>query len=148
MKRILAYVLSIAVILSCLAGGAVSAEDVVVIAHPAVPAETITRYEAHDIFAGDIRLWKNGDRVIVFDLEPKTEAKEAFYRFIGRSTSRMKSIWMKNLLSGEGGPPQALESESAVLSRVRSTPGAIGYVRASLLDGTVKVLARVPREEE
>ena len=148
MKRLSAYVPLLAGILAfapCVAG---AAEEVVVIAHPSVPVETITKYEAHDIFAGDIHLWKNGERVVVFDLESKTAVKESFYRFIGRSTSRMKSIWMKHLLSGEGGPPRSLESETEMLERVGETPGSIGYVSATVADGTVKVLARISAEEE
>jgi ABC-type phosphate transport system substrate-binding protein len=114
--------------------------QVAVIANPSVPVDTITNIELLDFYTRDIRLWNNNKPVIVFDLKPKGEVKETFYEFIGKSTSRMKSIWMKKMLSGEGDPPLALDSEESVLKKVASTRGAIGFVRQDLVTEDVKVL--------
>ena len=83
--------------------------QVAVIANPSVPVDTITNTELLDFYSRDIRLWNNDKPVTIFDLKPKGKIKEIFYAFIGKSTSRMKSIWMKKMLSGEGDPPLALE---------------------------------------
>jgi ABC-type phosphate transport system substrate-binding protein len=115
--------------------------QVAVIANPSVPVDTITNTELLDFYSRDIRLWNNNKPVTVFDLKPKGEVKGAFYAFIGKSTSRMKSIWMKKMLSGEGDPPAALDSEENMLKRVASTPGAIGFVQLKSVTPGVKVLA-------
>ena len=114
--------------------------QVAVIANPSVPVDTITNTELLDFYSRDIRLWNNNKPVTVFDLKPKGEVKETFYAFIGKSTSRMKSIWMKKMLSGEGDPPVALDSEESMLKKVSSTPGAIGFVRLKSVTQGVKVL--------
>lgn len=44
-------------------------------------------------------------------------------------------------------PPEVLASEEAVLRFVAATPGAVGYVRATLADRRVKVLLRLPAAE-
>ena len=131
------------ILLSCcvlFAGAAHARAQVAVIAHPAVPEDSISKSQLLDFYTGDITEWKNGDPVIVLDLQVKSAIKMAFYEFIGKSTSRMKSIWLKKKLSGEGGPPEAFPSEEQVLQKVASTPGAIGFVDLSKVDTHVKTL--------
>ena len=117
--------------------------QVAVIANKSVPLEEISESELLDIYSGDIRWWENGDPVVVFDLEQKTEVKSEFYNFLGKSTSRMKSIWLKKMLSGEGEPPEALKSEEEMLKIVSETVGAIGFISRNRVLPEVKVLALV-----
>ena len=120
-----------------------STAQVAVIANNTVPIETISEAKLLDIYSGDIRWWDNGDPVIVFDLEEKTEVKTEFYNFLGKSTSRMKSIWLKKMLSGEGEPPEALKSEDEMLKIVEKTVGAIGFISKNKVVPEAKVLALV-----
>ena len=122
--------------------------QVAVIANKSVPVDKITRSQLLDFYTRDIRLWENDRPIVVLDLKPKTKIKKEFYKLLGKSTSRMKSIWMKKLLSGEGDPPEALKSEEAVLKKVASTPGAIGYVSQSVVTKEVKVLIIVKSEKK
>jgi len=122
--------------------------QVAVIANPSVPMDTITNTELLDFYTRDIRFWNNKKPVIVFDLKPRGEVKEIFYDFIGKSTSRMKSIWMKKMLSGEGDPPEAVDSETEMIRKVSSTPGSIGFVRQSLVTDKVKVLTIIESKIE
>ena len=117
--------------------------QVAVIANKSVPLEEISESILLDIYSGDIRWWENGDPVVVFDLEQKTEVKTEFYNFLGKSTSRMKSIWLKKMLSGEGEPPEALKSEEEMLKIVSETVGAIGFISRNRVLPEVKVLALV-----
>lgn len=114
--------------------------QVAVIANPSVPVDTITNSELLDFYTRDIRFWNNKKPVIVFDLKPRGEVKEIFYDFLGKSTSRMKSVWMKKMLSGEGDPPEALDTETDMLKKVSSTPGSIGFVKQSIVNQSVKIL--------
>ena len=114
--------------------------QMVIIAHKDVPVEQLTQPQLLDFYTGDIKRWKNKDPVIVFTLKPKTAIQDSFFDLLGRTSSRMKSIWMKNMLSGESDPPESLISESAVLQRVSSTPGAIGFVSQDSINDAVKTL--------
>ena len=130
-------------LLTILLSGAVGMQasaQVAVIAHKSAPQDTLKKSELRDFYTGDIKSWSNGERVVVFDLKPKTESKTAFYKFLGRSATRMKSIWMKKMLSGEGKPPPAMKDELEMLRRVRETPGAVGFVPHDQITDDVKVL--------
>lgn len=105
--------------------------EVAVIVNKSVPVRSIESAQLLDLYTGDIRMWTNGEPVVVVDLKPDTETKNVFYKFLGKSSSRLKSIWMKNMLAGEGNPPESFTDEQLLLQKVASTPGAIGYVDAA-----------------
>ena len=117
--------------------------EVLVIAHPDVPADTLRHHQLVDIYTRDLSFWDGDVRIVVCDLKRKGDTKRVFYAHLGKTTSQMKSIWMRKLLLGEGEPPEALEGEDEVLEFVARTPGAIGYVDASRADGRVKPLVMV-----
>lgn len=123
-----------------LTGAGSAFAQVAVIAHKSVPVNKIEKSELLDFYSGDIRKLSDGEPVVVLDLQPKGEVKETFYKFLGKSTSRMKSIWMKKMLSGEGDPPESIDSEEEMLKKVAATPGAIGFVSQSKVSEDVKVL--------
>jgi ABC-type phosphate transport system substrate-binding protein len=122
--------------------------QVAVIAYKSAPNSEISSSQLLDFYTGDVRYWSNDDPVVVFDLEPKGEIKKAFYNFLGKSTSRMKSIWMKRMLSGEGDPPEALPSEEELLQKVAETKGAVGFISSNKVSDDVKVLAIIEVENE
>jgi len=134
MKLILVFVF---VFLNCAFG------QVAVIANKSVPVDSISKTELLNFYSGDIKEWDNDKPVIVFDLKSKTDTRKQFFEYLGKSSSRMRSIWLKNVLSGEGSPPKALESEASILINVSKTPGAIGFVSDKLVDETVKILALI-----
>ncbi len=118
--------------------------EVAVIANPSVPVNQISRSQLIDIYVGNVREWDNGEPVVLMDLKPKSGVKDAFYDFIGKSSSRVKSIWMRHMLTGEAEPPEALESQKEILDIVTATPGAIGYVDREVVTGNVVTLAVIP----
>lgn len=121
--------------------------QVAVIAHKDVPSDTIKKSELLDFYTGDIKTWSNATPVIVFDLKPKGKIKDLFYNFLGKSSSRMKSVWLKKMLSGEGDPPQALQSQEDLLEKVASTPGAVSYIEQTKVSNQVKVLLVIKKKE-
>jgi ABC-type phosphate transport system substrate-binding protein len=114
--------------------------QVAVIANKDVPVDTITKSELLDLYTLEIGLWDNGQGVTIFDLKPKGEVKDTFYNYLDRTTSRMKSIWMKKLLSSGDDPPQAIETENLMLEKIKNTPGAIGYISIPMVNEEVKTL--------
>ncbi len=119
--------------------------QVAVIAHKAVPADTLSQTQIRDFYTGDVKSWSNKIPVVVFDLKPAGEAKDEFYKLLGKTPSRMKSIWLKKLLLGEGDPPAAMESEEEVLKKVAATPGAIGFVSKAKVTREVKIIMIVEK---
>ena len=124
------------------------AEEIAIIAHIDTPSDSLSKREILDFYTGDIRRWSNDQKVIVFDLKPRSETKEIFYDFLDKSPSRMKSIWMKKMLSGEGDPPESIDTIDEILKRVTETPGSIGYVPRSIVTNNVKVVRVIKPENE
>ena len=121
--------------------------QVVVIAHPAVTLDTLSRSELMDYYTGDLSFWPDDLAVVLLDLKPKNATKETFYDYLGKRPSRLKSIWMKRMLSGEGDPPEAMKSEPEIVEKVASTPGALGFVSRALVTDKVKTLLIIPAEK-
>ena len=124
----------------------ISFSQVAVIAHKSVPVDTIKKSELLDFYTADVKKWINGEKVIVNDLKPKGEVKKIFYKFLGKTPSRMKSIWLRNMLSGEGDPPEALKSEEEMLQKIAATPGAIGFLSHTKVDNNVKTLIVIKKK--
>jgi ABC-type phosphate transport system substrate-binding protein len=121
--------------------------QVAIIANKSVPEELLNSSKILDFYSKDVRTWSNGDPVTVFDLKPKNEVKKTFYEFLGISISRIKSIWLKNMLSGEGDPPKALESEEEMIQKIVETKGSIGYISAEKVNDQIRTLLVIESKE-
>ena len=139
--------LHITVLMLGLACGTTASAQVAVIAHKDVPADSLTKVQLLDFYTGDALSWEDGLEVVVFDLKPKGAVKDAFYAYLGRSSSRMKSIWLKRKLAGEGGPPESFQTEEELLHHVVTTPGAVGFIHTSKVSGDVKILTQIDEGE-
>ena len=140
--------LYIAVLMLGLACATTASAQVAVIAHKDVPANSLTKFQLLEYYSGEELSWPSSDLpVVVFDLKAKGAVKDAFYTYLGRSSSRMKSIWLKRKLAGEGNPPESFQTEEELLHHVASTPGAIGFIHPSKVNGDVKVLIEIDDAE-
>ena len=113
-----------------------------VIAHGSVPVDTLDKKELLQLFSGTKEYWKDGNPVVIMDLSINGRIRDSFYAFLGKPSSRMRSIWLKRKLTGEGELPQSIDSEEELIEKVASTEGAIGFVSTeiALNQNQVKVL--------
>ncbi len=144
--QVVALILAVVVLLSVNAA-AQRSDEVAVIAHLEVPADTIQPQRLLDFYSLDIRNWGGDVPVVVFDLRINGPIRDAFYEYLGKSSARMKSTWLKKMLSGEADPPEALKDEQEMVRRVATTEGAIGYVSRSAVTDSVKVLVTIRLDE-
>jgi ABC-type phosphate transport system substrate-binding protein len=138
----------IVTLLCVLAYPEIVAAQVAVIVHKDAPIDTLDQAQIRDMYSYDVTIWSNKVPVTIFDLKLHSEVREAFYKFLGRTSSRMKSIWLKKLLMGEGNPPEALKSEEEMVKKVGATPGAIGFVSQAKVNGSVKVVTIIQKSEK
>ncbi len=117
--------------------------QVAVIAHKSVPVDSISKSELLDLYTGETSIWRDGEPVVVFDLKKKGKTRKTFYKFLGMSSSRIKSRWLIRMLSGEADPPEYLKSEEELLRKVSTTRGAIGFLDRSKPNGKVKILMTI-----
>ncbi len=121
--------------------------QVAVVANKSVPVDSLAKSELLDLYTGDTSVWSDGEAVVIFDLKEKGETRKLFYKFLGMASSRIKSVWLKRMLSGEADPPQALKTEEELLQKIAATPGAIGFLSQSKQSSDVKTLLMIAKEK-
>lgn len=112
--------------------------QVTVIGHKATSEAPLAAVKVGTIYSLDHTKWGDGTKIVVFD--NASDVKSTFYTGIGKDQLSLKKIWMKKQLTGEAKAPETIGSDEDVVKKVSSTPGAIGYVKASAVTGDVKVL--------
>ncbi len=115
----------------------------VVIVHPDNPAKSVSKKKVSRLLLKELAKWDGGMSAVPIDLDSKSEIRREFSRDVhGRSVASIKNYWQRQIFSGRAVPPPEVANDNAVISHVKSNPGAIGYVSASarLSGAGVKVL--------
>jgi len=116
--------------------------QVSIITNTSSPEMKLDGIKLSNIFSLVITKWENGNKITLFD-NSNGDARTKFYNFISKDPITIKKEWLKKQLMGEGKAPEVLGSDSEVISKVASTPGAIGFVSSSSVNNTVKVLLEI-----
>ena len=138
-RRTIARVLSVLLMAGPLCA---RAEDIVIIVNRdnvnVVDAAFVQR-----VYVGAIKGWPDGKPVLVFDQPEGSDAREIFCTTVlKKSVTNVKAIWSQNIFTGKALPPRIESPDSAIKQVVAANRHAIGYIRASQVDATVKVLGR------
>ncbi|NQD38114.1 phosphate ABC transporter substrate-binding protein [Permianibacter sp. IMCC34836] len=124
-----------------LMAGAVHAE-VAVIVHPG-NAAALSSDDIQKLFLGKIKSFPAGGEATPVNLKEGSAVREQFNQgLLGKSESQVKAYWSQLVFTGKGTPPKELDNDEAVKAFVASTPAGVGYIDASKVDGTVKVVLK------
>lgn len=141
MKTTFAFPLAFAAVLA-LAAGLVRAEGVVLIVNKDNPNVVDAAYVAR-IYTGVLKGWPDGTPVFALDQAEDSEARASFYAtVIGKSAATMRALWSQNIFAGKGLPPKVVSPDLEMKRLVAANRNAVGYVLASQIDGSVKVIGR------
>lgn len=119
--RLLRPVLALALVL-----GMACAEDVLV-AHPSVPIDAVDQVTLRDVFLGRRTTWPNGLRVVVV-LVREGDASQRLASELGKTPQQLTNWWKRLVFTGEGNMPEQVEGGPALIARVASLPGSIGWI--------------------
>ena len=118
------------------------AEEIVVIVHPE-RAATLSADQLAQIYLKQRRYWGDGERIVAVNLESASAVRGAFARaLLGQSPAQLSVYWNRQYFLGVM-PPATLASDEAVKQFVAREKRAIGYIRASALDASVRVAFRL-----
>ena len=124
-------------------------------APPAVPDDTIaiivnqsntiddlSLKELRTVFLGERSHWPNGRRITLVMMDPGLSERKAVLRDICHmNETEFSRHFLQGLFTGEVFvSPKTLSTSVGVRKFVFNVPGAIGYLRASDVDGTVKAI--------
>ncbi len=109
---------------------AATAQAVEVIAHPSVGTSRLTLVQAKALFGMRQTRWPDGQRAWVFVLPDHHPTHTAFSKeVLSLYPFQLRQSWDRQVYSGMGQAPIEVATEEEMLERIRTTPGAIGYVR-------------------
>jgi len=112
-----------------------------VIAHPATPEDSIPRASLRAILGMRLQRWPGETPVKVFVLADEVPEHATFSKSVLQVfPQQLRMAWDRQVFSGQGQYPEVVASPQEMLARVASTPGAIGYVKASEVTPNVRVL--------
>jgi ABC-type phosphate transport system substrate-binding protein len=115
--------------------------DVVAVVSAKSGITNLTKTELADIFLGRVSRFPNGVQAVPVDQAEDAPARALFYAQVaGRSAAQMKAYWAKIIFTGRGQPPQEIHSNAELKRRIAQDPAAIGYIDASLVDDTIRVV--------
>jgi hypothetical protein len=84
----------------------------------------------------------SGNKVILFNLSLDDLVTEKFYSGLGTTFGKIKKVWLRAKLTGNGNLPKNVSSEE-MLKEIASTEGAIGFISADKVNSEVKVLLKI-----
>ncbi len=101
-----------------------------VIVNHSVSEHAISLKKLRAIFAMKLRFWGEGQAITVFVLANDDPIHGAFCKkILNIFPNQLESVWYRQIYTGTGQAPIEVASESELIERVKSTPGAIGYIK-------------------
>ncbi len=95
------------------------------------------------VYTGTIKGWPDGSPVFALDQPDDSEARQLFCTTILRkSVANVRAIWSQNIFTGKAFPPRVTTADGEMKRIVANNRNAIGYIRASQVDSSVRVVAR------
>lgn len=115
-----------------------------VIVSTKVPGDSISVEQLADVYSLKKANWTNNIQVVPINREASSVEREKFSAAVLHlSPQEMAEYWNRLRFQGKL-PPLIQTSDQAVLSFVRSVPGAIGYINDHQKPSGVKILLRIP----
>lgn len=117
-------------------------DSLAIIVNHANPVDNLSSAELRAVFLGERSHWPNGRRITLVMMEPGQPERDTVLRDVCRmSESDFRRRFLQGLLTGEVlVSPKTLSTPVGVRKFVFNVPGAIGYLRPSDADDSVKVI--------
>jgi ABC-type phosphate transport system substrate-binding protein len=133
--------------------GGAAEQALAIIVNQSNPVENFSLDELRKIFLGERSHWPNGRRITLVMLDTTQPERKVVLRDIyGMSEKDFNNHFIQGVFTGAVFvSPKTLANPADVRKFVFNVPGAIGYVRASDVDSSVKVLrvdGRLPEDKD
>jgi phosphate transport system substrate-binding protein len=117
-------------------------EAIAIIVHRSNPMDNLSFAELRRIFLVERQTWPHGRKITVVLREPgQAERSQALALITGLTAAEFdKHVLFQTFRGNIGWGPRSIRSAEAMKKFVYNAPGAIGHVRLSEVDATIKVL--------
>ena len=117
-------------------------EPLVIVVNRSNPVDDLSFAELRRIFLGNRSYWANGRRITLVMRDPGEPERKTILRDVcGMNEDQLNTHFLHGLYTGEIlVSPKILSTPTGVRKFIFNVPGAIGYLRISDVDNTVKVV--------
>ena len=131
----------ILILMATLLNAQFAAAEVAVIVNPSNSA-SMSNEDVAKLYLGKTKKFTDGNNAVPLDRKEGSGIRVQFMEaVVGKDESQMKSYWSRLIFTGKGIPPKIIESDQEVKELVSRNPDIIGYIDASAVDDSVKVVA-------
>ena len=117
------------------------AEVDTVVVNPNVNEQAISKNALRVIFGMRLQTWPDGMPIKVFVLPDDNPAHNDFSKeILNVFPYQLRAAWDRLTFSGTGQAPIEVRTEEEMLTKIATTPGAIGYLRGAMVNDHVHVL--------
>ena len=101
----------------------------------------LDKIDIEQIFLGKKSVFPDGAKAIPVDQNEDSAVRDAFNeKILGKTSSQLKAYWSRLIFTGKGTPPKEAGNDADVVKLVSENPNLVGYVKASAVNGSVKVV--------
>ncbi len=121
---------------------AASEQNLAIVVNVSNPTENLSMAELRKIFLGERSHWPNGRRITLVMIEPGHPERAAVLGLIYKMNEKdFDNHFLHGLFTGEVFvSPKTLATPVGVRKFIFNVPGAIGYLRTSDVDSSVKIV--------
>jgi ABC-type phosphate transport system substrate-binding protein len=111
------------------------------IAHQNTPVSSLTMPQIKSLFFKRNAYWSDGTQVTLVALQTGDPAHERFaLKMLNSLEFNLEQAWRRAHFAGQLNPVIRVDSFTALIEKVASTPGAIGYMPAQNRENRVKII--------
>lgn len=119
--------------------------EVAVIVHPSAGFDSLSEDDVSRLFLGKSKSFPNGSAATPVNQNEGSAVRDKFNEGVcKKNASQYKAYWSQLVFTGKGTPPKDVGDDAAVKAAVAANPAMIGYIDASAVDASVKVVFKVP----
>lgn len=123
--------------------------EIVIIGHPELNVGNLDTESIRNLYLGERSSLPNGmPAVPVNHVKGSPDRDQFFSSVLSMNEKSHKRHWKRMQATGTSYKPQEVSSYEALIEEISSTPGSIGYINASEVPATVKVLMKVSAPSE
>lgn len=137
------------VILAVVAGWRLPAaadDSFVIVVNSSNSVGNLSATELQKIFLGEKNRWPDGKHILVLMAAPGSPERAAVLKKVYKmSESEYVKFFIQASFTGDvSAPPKDVSSSTQMKQLIAENPGAVGYLKQSDADGSVKVVSTLP----
>jgi hypothetical protein len=141
MTRLYSLGLALGILSALGSAGGLQEEEFVLVVNRSNQFDSLSRSKIGFLFFRKVSRWPWGAEAEPIDLPPHGIARRWFLKQVLRTTEeQVDEYWIDQRATRGVSPPLQVPNAAAAKTVVAARPGAIAYIPAAAVDGTVKIL--------